>query len=57
MAGAVSPTPLSEIGCTHVKVGHAERRGLFQEEDDHVGFHNERSEGAGQPAPPSSSQL
>jgi triosephosphate isomerase len=36
VTGAVSPALLAEIGCTHVMVGHAERRRVFQEDDDLV---------------------
>ncbi|MEU0851473.1 triose-phosphate isomerase family protein [Streptomyces flaveolus] len=36
VTGAVSPSLLAEMGCTHVMVGHAERRRLFQEDDDLV---------------------
>src|SRR5215212_11522949 len=31
--GEVSGAELAEIGCTHVEVGHAERRSLFHETD------------------------
>jgi triosephosphate isomerase len=36
VTGAVSPSLLAECGCTHVMVGHAERRRVFQEDDDLV---------------------
>lgn len=34
MTGAVAPSMLSDFGCTHVLVGHSERRNLFHETDD-----------------------
>jgi triosephosphate isomerase len=34
--GEVSPLELRDIGCTHVEVGHAERRRYFGENDDMV---------------------
>lgn len=34
VTGAVSATMLSDIGCTHVIVGHSERRTLFGESDE-----------------------
>ncbi|OIQ80284.1 triosephosphate isomerase [mine drainage metagenome] len=34
MTGAVSPTMLVDYGCTHVIIGHSERRNLFHETDD-----------------------
>jgi triosephosphate isomerase len=33
VTGAVSPALLAEIGCSHVMVGHAERRRVFREDD------------------------
>ncbi|MEU5115997.1 triose-phosphate isomerase family protein [Streptomyces longwoodensis] len=35
--GEVSAALLAEVGCTHVMVGHAERRRLFAEDDQLVG--------------------
>lgn len=32
--GAVSPSMLTDFGCTHAIVGHSERRNLFHETDD-----------------------
>lgn len=32
--GAVSPAMLTDFGCTHVIIGHSERRNLFHETDD-----------------------
>ena len=34
LTGAVSPTMLADFGCTHVIIGHSERRQLFNESDD-----------------------
>ena len=34
--GEVSPRMLLEVGCTHVILGHSERRGLFKETSDMV---------------------
>lgn len=34
LTGAVSPTMLADYGCTHVIIGHSERRQLFNESDD-----------------------
>jgi triosephosphate isomerase len=34
MTGAVAPGMLADFGCTHVLVGHSERRNLFHETDD-----------------------
>ena len=34
--GAVSPVMLRDVGCTHVILGHSERRQLFGETDDGV---------------------
>ncbi len=34
MTGAVAPNMLADFGCTHVLVGHSERRNLFHETDD-----------------------
>ena len=35
--GEVSPAMLKDIGCTHVILGHSERRQIFGETDDGVG--------------------
>jgi triosephosphate isomerase len=35
--GAISPVMLKDAGCTHVVLGHSERRQLFGETDDGVG--------------------
>jgi triosephosphate isomerase len=34
LTGAVSPAMLVDYGCTHVIIGHSERRNLFHETDD-----------------------
>jgi triosephosphate isomerase len=34
ITGAVSPAMLVDFGCTHVIIGHSERRNLFNETDD-----------------------
>lgn len=34
MTGAISPQMLVDFGCTHVIIGHSERRNLFHETDD-----------------------
>lgn len=35
--GELSPVQLAEVGCTHVIIGHSERRTLFGETDENVG--------------------
>jgi triosephosphate isomerase len=34
--GAVSPAQLKDAGCTHVLIGHSERRKVFLEPDEHI---------------------
>jgi triosephosphate isomerase len=45
--GGVSPAMLTDFGCTHVLIGHSERRNLFHETDDTAAarFHAAREAG------------
>ncbi len=45
--GEVSGAMLADVGCTHVIVGHSERRGLFGESDETVAGKFEAAQGAG----------
>lgn len=47
ITGAVSPAMLVDYGCTHVIIGHSERRNLFHETDDTAAARFNAALGAG----------